>query len=69
MGDDLINAAITLAILAAVFVPGGAVLWLIISRIPEETLNRWRTGGHRANDRYGFPRKIKVDRQVYKRAK
>ena len=69
MGNDLINAAITLAILSAVFVPAGAVLWLIVSRIPEETLTRWRTGSDRANDRYAPQRSIKVDKGVYRRAK
>ncbi|MFA9381492.1 MAG: hypothetical protein ACERKO_10585 [Acetanaerobacterium sp.] len=67
MSNDFINAYITLMIIIAWLALLSPLVWLIISLIPDHLIEQWRAGMQiGANERYAPPRKLKVDRQVYR---
>ena len=67
MLNDIADLIVYMGILTAAIIPIGFISWVIVSLIPEDRINRWRTGKPiRANDRYTPHRNIKVDKRVYR---
>ena len=66
MSDDLINAYITLLIITGWLTLLIPVVNLIVAHLPPDLLERIRYGKFaQVNSRYGRPRNLKVDRQVF----
>ncbi len=69
MLNDLAMLIIYTGIIALALAPVCVIVWIIVECIPDEQLDRWRTGKPARAPSYYTPRKIKVDKRVYRKGR